>query len=278
MEPLRERLVIKEGMTTKEICEKGNIAQKVAICIFDENADGVFSKEEADKFNNSRFTFTGDELRIYGKTKKPGDGPVETVDIKKAANDYKKRVEENKQWLETRKANQEKMQAREQKLSEVLAPTGIKARQVSDIFDDAKITTRNNHKYLILTSEEYGYELTVALDETFKNPSKMWATNGEGGPSIDGFNGTLRQTKTDGLKDYYEESSEIRILNGNIKFVGMYGNPDTVLLDENATVEFQTDDYADRVQDVNNCETYELQPGTHKFPKKEKENTKTNKN
>lgn len=88
-QPISGRLTIKENMTVDYVKQNGNTAQKAAICIFDEDGNGVFSKSEADRFNSTRITLLGDELRINKAKCQKGENPhIETVDLKKAQKKY----------------------------------------------------------------------------------------------------------------------------------------------------------------------------------------------
>lgn len=264
--PVTHRLTITEGMTTDYVRQHGNTAQVAAISVFDKDANGVFDKEEAQLFNSVALAHYGDELRIYERTHKKGENAklLDKVDLKKANADYQAKIDESKKYEAEQEARKAKMDAREKKLAGQLAPYGIQPHMVSDIFDNAQEKTINGKKCLVLTSEDFGYELTLPLD-SLKNPSQIYAiSGGEGGPTISGVKGTLKQTKTDGEKDYYSNASQIYIENSDVKFIGKYGNADTVILGGNAQVEFVTDDWADQVW--SNGEQKELQPGTYKFP------------
>ena len=87
--PIYCRLAVEENMTVDYVKQHGNAVQKTAICIFDEDGNGVFDKHEAEKFNSTRLTLSGDTLRINKAKSAKGENPlVETVDLKKAQADY----------------------------------------------------------------------------------------------------------------------------------------------------------------------------------------------
>ena len=265
MEPkaLGTRLVITEGMTVEQVKKEGNTAQKAAICIFDKDANGVFDKEEASLFNNTRVAVSDGQARIYEAKHKQGAPAklLDTVDLKKVNAEYEKAVAYRKECEAAETERKAKMEEREIKLKKQLAPYGIQPHMVSEMFDNAQEKTIKDKKYLVLTSQEYGYELTLPLDERFKNPSNIYAlTGGEGGPQIRGVHGaTLKQTKSDAA-DY---TTHIRILDSDLTFIGKYGNADRVIIEDDAAVIFKTDDFADGAW--HDGEYYELQPGKHDF-------------
>ena len=88
-QPISRRLTIKEGMTVNYVKQHGNAAQKVAICIFDKDGNGIFSKREADEFNSTRLTLQGDELRINKAKYLKGHNPlIKTVNLKDSQKEY----------------------------------------------------------------------------------------------------------------------------------------------------------------------------------------------
>ena len=117
-------------------------------------------------------------------------------------------------------------------------------------------------KHLVLSSKDYNLELEVPLDETYRDPSYMEASEDSGTITLKGFNGTLKKTKTE--NEDWSGHYQTRIENGNIKYIGKYGNSDTVVVEDGSVVEFVTDDWADEVYDVNG--QHSVQPGTYKFP------------
>lgn len=156
---------------------------------------------------------------------------------------------------------------RYERLTNQLAPYGIDAFNVCDVFDNAKEVEIDGKKHLVLSSKDYNLELEVPLDETYRDPSYMEASEDSGTITLKGFNGTLKKTKTE--NEDWSGHYQTRIENGNIKYIGKYGNSDTVIVEDGAVVEFVTDDWADKVyveEDSRFSTDYELQPGTYKFP------------
>ncbi len=151
---------------------------------------------------------------------------------------------------------------RYERLMNQLAPYGIDAFNVCDVFDNAKEIEIDGKKHLVLSSKDYNLELEVPLDETYRDPSYMEASADSGTITLKGFNGTLKKTKTE--NEDWSGHYQTRIENGNIKYIGKYGNSDTVVVEDGSVVEFVTDDWADEVYDVNG--QHSVQPGTYKFP------------
>ena len=266
MQPVayKNKLEVKEGMTVRQLQEKGNPAQKQAATIFDYNGDGKYDAYEALDFNHTRITADTKmgEIRLYDKNAPKNAKPDKTVKIN------------------TEKANYAKRSAKYQKFAQTLTRFGLDVKHAEWVgFNEAQVKTVNGKSYLVLkavpktnpTGNEQCYamedccELSIPLDKDYE-PSKikMYRLEDECNVHFDNLKGTLKITGNATRNHGFAFGG-----NSNVTVIGKSGIPDEIAVEDNAKVTVKTDDYADtlydrtrRGEDHYPVETHHLKPGS----------------
>ena len=266
MQPVayKNKLEVKEGMTVRQLQEKGNPAQKQAATIFDYNGDGKYDAYEALDFNHTRITADTKmgEIRLYDKNAPKNAKPDKTVKIN------------------TEKANYAKRSAKYQKFAQTLTRFGLDVKHAEWVgFNEAQVKTVNGKSYLVLkavpktnpTGNEQCYamedccELSIPLDKDYE-PSKIEMYRAEDNCNVhfNNLKGTLKITGNATRNHGFAFGG-----NSNVTVIGKSGIPDEIAVEDNAKVTVKTDDYADtlydrtrRGEDHYPVETHHLKPGT----------------
>lgn len=266
MQPVayKNKLEVKEGMTVRQLQEKGNPAQKQAATIFDYNGDGKYDAYEALDFNHTRITADTKmgEIRLYDKNAPKNAKPDKTVKIN------------------TEKANYAKRSAKYQKFAQTLTRFGLDVKHAEWVgFNEAQVKTVNGKSYLVLkavpktnpTGNEQCYamedccELSIPLDKDYE-PSKIEMYRAEDNCNVhfNNLKGTLKITGNATRNHGFAFGG-----NSNVTVIGKSGIPDEIAVEDNAKVTVKTDDYADtlydrtrRGEDHYPVETHHLKPGS----------------
>lgn len=266
MQPVayKNKLEVKEGMTVRQLQEKGNPAQKQAATIFDYNGDGKYDAYEALDFNHTRITADTKmgEIRLYNKNAPKNAKPDKTVKIN------------------TEKANYAKRSAKYQKFAQTLTRFGLDVKHAEWVgFNEAQVKTVNGKSYLVLkavpktnpTGNEQCYamedccELSIPLDKDYE-PSKIEMYRAEDNCNVhfNNLKGTLKITGNATRNHGFAFGG-----NSNVTVIGKSGIPDEIAVEDNAKVTVKTDDYADtlydrtrRGEDHYPVETHHLKPGS----------------
>ena len=266
MQPVayKNKLEVKEGMTVRQLQEKGNPAQKQAATIFDYNGDGKYDAYEALDFNHTRITADTKmgEIRLYDKNAPKNAKPDKTVKIN------------------TEKANYAKRSAKYQKFAQTLTRFGLDVKHAEWVgFNEAQVKTVNGKSYLVLkavpktnpTGNEQCYamedccELSIPLDKDYE-PSKIEMYRAEDNCNVhfNNLKGTLKITGNATRNHGFAFGG-----NSNVTVIGKSGIPDEIAVEDNAKVTVKTDDYADtlydrtrRGEDHYPIETHHLKPGS----------------
>lgn len=266
MQPVayKNKLEVKEGMTVRQLQEKGNPAQKQAATIFDYNGDGKYDAYEALDFNHTRITADTKmgEIRLYDKDAPKNAKPDKTVKIN------------------TEKANYAKRSAKYQKFAQTLTRFGLDVKHAEWVgFNEAQVKTVNGKSYLVLkavpktnpTGNEQCYamedccELSIPLDKDYE-PSKIEMYRAEDNCNVhfNNLKGTLKITGNATRNHGFAFGG-----NSNVTVIGKSGIPDEIAVEDNAKVTVKTDDYADtlydrtrRGEDHYPVETHHLKPGS----------------
>lgn len=224
------RIEVKEGWTVDYVQTKGSCVQRDAATIFDDDGDGKYDFWEANSFNKYRISYdiNKGEVRLYDKNAPKDAKPEKVINIAKHKEEYAAKT------------------ARYQKLLKTLTTYGIDIGMAKWVgITDCELKTDGGKTILVLKAPKEGYELELPIDKNY-DPEQIsfFRAEDEYNVHFENVRGTLRCTGD------FEWGNKFA-LGGNsaVTVIGKKGVSDGIAIENNATVTFVTDDFADNIQD-----------------------------